>query len=165
MLSILGAVAFGLARNDVVLSSHAGARRGRGRRSCVARCRLPLQQGLIPVEGLGGRDVPERQVDAVRLEAARALEREIPTQLPRSLYAVEGDPTVRSADEALHGRRIGAKGSRVPPLPPAEDGTRAHVIFGLASATIPPRRPRYLSASLSPCGAPKPSAWLDSRLC
>jgi hypothetical protein len=52
---------------------------------------------LIPVEGLDGRDVPELHIDAVRLEAARALERGIPTPLPRSLYVVKEDPTIQSA--------------------------------------------------------------------
>jgi hypothetical protein len=49
------------------------------------------------VDGIDGRDVPELYIDAVRLEAQRALERGVPTPLPRSLYAVEEDPTVRSA--------------------------------------------------------------------
>jgi len=53
---------------------------------------------LRPVEGVDGRDVPELYIDAVRLEAARALERGIPVPLPRSLYdADDADPTIRSA--------------------------------------------------------------------
>ena len=52
---------------------------------------------LSVVDGIDGRDVPELYIDAVRLEAQRALERGVPTPLPRSLYAVEKNPTVRSA--------------------------------------------------------------------
>jgi hypothetical protein len=53
---------------------------------------------LYVVEGIDGRDVPELRIDPVRLEAARALERGIPTPLPRSLYEVQdSDPTVKSA--------------------------------------------------------------------
>jgi hypothetical protein len=52
---------------------------------------------LTVVDGIDGRDVPELHIDAVRLESARALERGIPEPLPRTLYAVEEDPTFRSA--------------------------------------------------------------------
>jgi hypothetical protein len=36
-------------------------------------------------------------IDAVPLEAQRALERGIPAPLPRGLYPVQEDPTIRSA--------------------------------------------------------------------
>jgi len=52
---------------------------------------------LRPVEGIDGRDVPELHIDAVRLEAQRALERGIPTPFPGSLYPGDEDPTIRSA--------------------------------------------------------------------
>jgi hypothetical protein len=52
---------------------------------------------LRPVEGVDGRDVPALNLAAVKSEAQRVLERGVPTPLPRSLYPVEEDPTVRNA--------------------------------------------------------------------
>jgi hypothetical protein len=49
------------------------------------------------VPGVDGRDVPSLDLSAVKSEAQRALERGIPAPLPRSLYAVEEDPSIRSA--------------------------------------------------------------------
>ena len=52
---------------------------------------------LRAVPGIDGRDVPTLNLSAVKAEAQRALDRGIPAPLPRSLYAVQEDPTIRSA--------------------------------------------------------------------
>ena len=52
---------------------------------------------LRPVPGVDGRDVPSLDLSAVKSEAQRVLDRGVPAPLPRSLYATEADPTIRSA--------------------------------------------------------------------
>jgi hypothetical protein len=52
---------------------------------------------LRPVPGVDGRDVPSLDLSAVKSEAQRVRERGVPVPLPRSVFAVEEDPTIRGA--------------------------------------------------------------------